>query len=65
MTQKTPASGVLRSPPRPEPPLDPKVDTADIPDSHPDARLGTLHDAIDRAKARQLARRVQPTGLKS
>jgi hypothetical protein len=34
-------------------PKQPTIDTSDVPDSRPDARLGTLRDAIERAKARR------------
>lgn len=31
-----------------------RIDTSDIPDSRPEAKLGTLRDAVERARARRM-----------
>lgn len=41
-------------------PPDQPIDTSDIPDASPDARLGTLRDAIERARARARQRPNAP-----
>lgn len=37
-----------------------QFNTSEIPDSQPGTRLGTLRDAIDRARARELAKKQKP-----
>jgi len=44
-------------------PKQPTIDTSDIPDSGTDSKLGTLRDAIARAKARKNAPFESPLPL--
>ncbi|MDO9713288.1 hypothetical protein [Paracraurococcus lichenis] len=51
MSRKAPVAE--RSAPASRPPQKDGPDTSDIADSRPGTRLGTLRDAIERAKARE------------
>jgi hypothetical protein len=60
MTKKIPLRAGVASKPAnpPSPPVMP--DTTDLADSRPGATLGTLRDAIQRAKARRNAKTSSP-----
>jgi hypothetical protein len=53
MTKRTDLSGVAQPATGRAVTQPPGIDTSDLPDSHAGTKLGTLRDAIERARARQ------------